>query len=130
MSKLFFAIRGGGSNFGIVTKFKFALHAIPPICWSGFLFYTPDKLDELAQAGAKWKAEVMSVDDTALIALTQSPEDGSPVSRPLQYNAICSCQPVAVGQLCPPRSGRVREETISTFLRRWSVALDDIGLRR
>jgi hypothetical protein len=86
MSKLFFAIRGGGSNFGIVTKFKFALHAIPPICWSGFLFYTPDKLDELAQAGAKWKAEVMSVDDTALIALTQSPEDGSPVSPP--YNTM------------------------------------------
>jgi FAD/FMN-containing dehydrogenase len=86
-NKLYFAIRGGGSNFGIVTKFKFALHPIPPVCWSGFLFYTPDKLDALARAGVKWKEEVMSVDDTALIALTQSPEDGSPVRHPLRYNA-------------------------------------------
>jgi FAD/FMN-containing dehydrogenase len=82
-NKLYFAIRGGGSNFGIVTKFKFGLHPIPPVCWSGFLFYTPDKLDALARAGVKWKEEVMSVDDTALIALTQGPEDGSQVSHPL-----------------------------------------------
>jgi FAD/FMN-containing dehydrogenase len=127
-SKLFFAIRGGGSNFGIVTKFQFALHPIPLVCWSGFLFYTPDKLDALVRAAIKWKEEVMSVDDTALIALTQSPEDGSQVSSLRLYNAECSLRPVAVGQLCPSRSRKGRQEAVSAVPRRRSVSLDDVGL--
>jgi len=77
--QLFFAIRGGGSNFGIVTKFHFALHPIPPICWSGGLFFTLDKVEALVQACAKWREEVMTVDDMILMGLTRSPKDGSQV---------------------------------------------------
>jgi len=70
----------------------------------------------------------MSVDDTALIALTQSPVDGSPVSYLQLYNTKRSRQSVAACQLCPPRSGGGWEEAVSTFLRCRSVALDDVGL--
>jgi hypothetical protein len=38
-----------------------------------------DKVEALVQAGAKWKEEVMTVDDMILMGLTQSPKDGSQV---------------------------------------------------
>ena len=34
---LFWAIRGGGGNFGVVTKFEFALHDVPPTMYGGVL---------------------------------------------------------------------------------------------
>jgi hypothetical protein len=38
-----------------------------------------DKVEALVHAGAKWKEEVMTVDDMILMGLTQSPKDGSQV---------------------------------------------------
>jgi len=39
---LFWAIRGGGGNFGIVTEFEFALHEVGPIIHFGLLFWSLD----------------------------------------------------------------------------------------
>ena len=39
---LFWAIRGGGGNFGIVTEFEFALHEVGPIVHFGLLFWSLD----------------------------------------------------------------------------------------
>jgi len=36
---LFWAIRGGGGNFGIVTRFEFRLHPVGPQVLSGLIFY-------------------------------------------------------------------------------------------
>jgi FAD/FMN-containing dehydrogenase len=36
---LFWALRGGGGNFGIVTEFEFQLHEVGPIVQLGMLFY-------------------------------------------------------------------------------------------
>jgi len=36
---LFWAIRGGGGNFGIVTRFEFRLHAVGPDLLSGLIVY-------------------------------------------------------------------------------------------
>lgn len=86
--QLFWAIRGGGSNFGIVTKFQLALHPIPAVCWSGNLIFTLDKLEALVQAGVEWREKVMSVDDSALMGLTQSPRDGSQVRKSTYFEMI------------------------------------------
>jgi FAD/FMN-containing dehydrogenase len=37
---LFWAIRGGGGNFGVVTEFEFALHEVGPMIQFGLLFWS------------------------------------------------------------------------------------------
>jgi FAD/FMN-containing dehydrogenase len=40
---LFWAIRGGGGNFGVVTEFQFGLHQVQPIIHFGMLFWSLDQ---------------------------------------------------------------------------------------
>lgn len=51
---LFWGIRGGGSNFGIVTEFTFKLFPQPNTVWSGMLIFTPDKLPDLVRGLETW----------------------------------------------------------------------------
>jgi FAD/FMN-containing dehydrogenase len=44
---LFWAIRGGGGNFGIVTEFEFALHPVGPMINLGLYFFRPDQGGDL-----------------------------------------------------------------------------------
>src|SRR5262249_12773073 len=37
--ELFWALRGGGGNFGVVTSFEFALHAVGPMVNLGLFFF-------------------------------------------------------------------------------------------
>ncbi len=39
---LFWALRGGGGNFGVVTSFRFALHPVGPIVMAGPVFWAAD----------------------------------------------------------------------------------------
>ena len=36
---LFWGLRGGGGNFGVVTSFEFQLHEVGPVVLSGLVFY-------------------------------------------------------------------------------------------
>jgi len=47
---LFWGLRGGGGNFGIVTTFTFKLHEVGPMVWGGMLVYPPDRAVEVARA--------------------------------------------------------------------------------
>ncbi len=40
---LFWALRGGGGNFGVVTEFEFQLHEVDPMIQFGLLFWELDK---------------------------------------------------------------------------------------
>lgn len=44
---LFWAVRGGGGNYGIVTSFEFRLHPVGPEVLSGLIFYPQEKAAEL-----------------------------------------------------------------------------------
>jgi FAD/FMN-containing dehydrogenase len=44
---LFWALRGGGGNFGIVTMFEYRLHSIGPIVTGGIVAYTFDRAPDV-----------------------------------------------------------------------------------
>jgi hypothetical protein len=44
---LFWALHGGGGNFGVVTEFEFALHEVGPLVQLGLFFWEIDRGDEM-----------------------------------------------------------------------------------
>jgi FAD/FMN-containing dehydrogenase len=53
---LFWALRGGGGNFGVVTEFEFALHPVDPVVHLGVLFWP----NERAPAALRVFADVLA----------------------------------------------------------------------
>jgi FAD/FMN-containing dehydrogenase len=46
---LFWALRGGGGNFGVVTAFHYRLHRLGPILLAGAMFYPQEQAAEVAR---------------------------------------------------------------------------------
>ena len=57
---LFWAIRGGGGNFGILTSFTFRLHPVGPIVAFAGLFYP---LEDAAEVQPRWRDYVTAAPD-------------------------------------------------------------------
>ncbi|QYN40684.1 FAD-binding oxidoreductase [Pseudonocardia sp. DSM 110487] len=54
---LFWALRGGGGNFGVVTEFEFQLHAVGPMVHLGMFFFELDRAEEAIRLGRKFFAD-------------------------------------------------------------------------
>jgi len=55
---LFWGIRGGGGNFGIVTEFEFQLHGLGNTVWAGLIFYAAEQGAELMRTYRKVAASM------------------------------------------------------------------------
>ena len=69
---LFWAVRGGGGNFGVVTRFEFRLHPVGPRLLSGMIVYT---LTEARSVLRRWRdfAEEAPDDLAVWAILRQAP---------------------------------------------------------
>ena len=76
-SDLFWAIRGGGGNFGIVTSFNFQLHPVGPTVLGGMVLYPITQAREVLHFYRDY-ARKTPEDLTAFAALMTGP-DGNPV---------------------------------------------------
>jgi FAD/FMN-containing dehydrogenase len=69
---LFWAIRGGGGNFGVVTSFEFALHELDPMVQFGLFFWSLDQGAEALRLAREITA-AMPGDINAVVAAVNAP---------------------------------------------------------
>jgi FAD/FMN-containing dehydrogenase len=71
-SELFWALRGGGGNFGVATRFELGLHRVGAIVLGGVIFYPGE---QTAQVMTGWRDLLPGVPDelTTKIALAAAP---------------------------------------------------------
>src|SRR5918993_2464034 len=63
---LFWAIRGGGGNFGVVTSFEYRLHPVGPEVMCAFVFYPGDRAKEVLRSIEAYMAE--APDEVSLLS--------------------------------------------------------------
>jgi FAD binding domain/Berberine and berberine like len=89
---LFWAVRGGGGNFGIVTSFEYEVHPVGPMVLGGLILHPLARAKEIAQFYREFTST--SPDElTTHLAFVTSP-DGQPVVA----FVICYSGPVDEGE--------------------------------
>src|SRR4051795_8294262 len=71
--ELFWGLRGGGGNFGIVTAFEFALHEVGPLVYGGPIFWGGGDVREVLSAFAEWTADGLPDEMSALANVLVAP---------------------------------------------------------
>jgi hypothetical protein len=58
--ELFWGVRGGGGNFGVVTAFQFRLHPVGPQALAGPVLYPAEQADQVLRGYRDWASEAMA----------------------------------------------------------------------
>jgi FAD/FMN-containing dehydrogenase len=69
---LFWGIRGGGGNFGIVTSFEFRLHPVGPMVMAGPMFFPADQAGALLGFYREW-VQRLPHELTTVLSLATAP---------------------------------------------------------
>ena len=69
---LFWGLRGGGGNFGVVTRFELELHPLGPTVYAGPIFFPGAASRDLLRAFRDWSADAPD-EVTGLVNLTAAP---------------------------------------------------------
>jgi FAD/FMN-containing dehydrogenase len=77
--ELFWALHGGGGNFGIATSFEFALHPVGPEVLAGLLIWPGDAGYQVGRAYRDMAFDAPDELGSALVFLTGPPEEFVPV---------------------------------------------------
>ena len=70
--ELYWGLRGGGGNFGIVTSFEFRLHRLGPTILAGPIFYPGDQAPQILRGYREYTANLPD-EMTTLVNLTTAP---------------------------------------------------------
>ena len=89
---LFWGLRGGGGNFGIVTSFEYRLHPIDPTVLGGMIIHPLDKAKEVLRFYRDFSSNLPD-EAEAYAGLLTSPEGDPVIALILGYNG-----PIAEGE--------------------------------
>ncbi len=70
---LFWALRGGGGNFGVVTRFTFRLHEVGPTITGGLILWSADRIDEVLASYRELTGSAPRELTAAAVVLTAPP---------------------------------------------------------
>ena len=82
---LFWGLRGGGGNFGIVTSFEYKLHPVGPMVLGGMMLHPFDKAKEVLQFYREFSAGLPD-EAEAYAGMLTSPDGQPVVALILGYN--------------------------------------------
>ena len=81
---LFWGLRGGGGNFGVVTSFTFRAHPLDPDVFAGTLIYERPRWREALRSYVEWTADVPD-EITTLVTFMVPPADWELGDRALMF---------------------------------------------
>jgi len=101
---LFWAIRGGGGNFGVVTSFEYRLHPVGPEVMAGLIIFPQDNARTLLRQYRKITARAPR-ELTAWVVLRKAPPlpflPAEVHGTDIVVFAVCYCGDLAKGLLTP-----------------------------
>jgi FAD/FMN-containing dehydrogenase len=108
-SDLFWALRGGGGDFGVVTSFEFRAHRVGPTVLAGMLVYPWERAREALRASRDLMAgapDDLAIFDVLLTAPPQEPFPPELRGRRVAVVAVAWCGDLAEGErvLAPLRA--------------------------
>jgi FAD/FMN-containing dehydrogenase len=115
---LFWALKGGAGNFGVVTGFEFALHEVGPIVFGGMMLFQIDGAVELLKAYRGFMEGAPDEICGGAAVLCAPPEEFVPEAirgQPVLAVIACYVGPVDAG------------ERAFAPLREWGPALEMLG---
>ena len=116
--ELFWALKGGGGNFGVVTGFEFRLHEVGPLLYGGMMFFPIDAAAELLKAYRAFMEEAPDEICGGAAILSAPPEEFVPEEvrgKPVLAVIACYVGPTDAG------------ERAFAPLREWGPALEMLG---
>jgi FAD/FMN-containing dehydrogenase len=100
--ELFWGLRGGGGNFGVVTSFEFRLFPVGPIVYGGLMAFPHERTAEVVAAWRDLAGDDAPDDLSTGVALVTTPPDEAlpPEARLQPAIAVfgCWCGDVAEGE--------------------------------
>jgi FAD/FMN-containing dehydrogenase len=121
---LFWAIRGGGGNFGVVTEFEYRLHPFDRNVLSGNILWPVDQARDVLEFYAEWSA---GLSDELYVgpSLARIPEVGDSVIMEVVYNGDPAAGEKMQTQEDATLAHGVRSYAKNGMVREWSQGLVD-----
>jgi FAD/FMN-containing dehydrogenase len=130
---LFWAVRGGGGNFGVVTQFEFALHPVGPQVLAGLIVFPLDQAKQVLRRYREFAASAPE-EVSVWVVLRQAPPlpflPKDVHGKEIVVLAVCYCGDIAEGEklIAPLRSfGKAHGEHIGAQpYVQWQKAFDPL----